>query len=407
VFALAVLARMLFLAATGAAGRVLNDDGYSYNRIAQSLLAGAGFAFGPADPTALRSFGYPPLLAGVYGIAGPTVVAVQWLQAVASGGVAVVTFALARRLFDGRVALLAGAGVALHPVLLYLAGLIAPDALALLAEMALLWFALGITCGQSRRWGPAVGYVLSGAAAILLRPELVLVVALAPAAYLVYVRKLSTPARTMAAAAAIAVLVACAPPTLRNAAEFQAFIPFPTIGGVTFWGANNAVVDGGWVMPSSANWPDPDPPASMRGWPGLTEQQSQARFYQASVAWMTAHPEDALSLIPRKLARSWTLSYADERKAAALPPGIELANILFGALAAAGAVVVVRRYRSAVWLLFTPVVAWLVKTVVFYGSARQTALVLPILVIFTAVAVMAAADRATAKTIRSPASECR
>lgn len=39
------------------------------------------------------------------------------------------------------------------------------------------------------------------------------------------------------------------------------------------------------------------------------------------------------------------------------------------------------------WLLLVPVAAWIVKTVVFYGSARQSALVLPALCAFVGLAL--------------------
>ena len=401
-FALAFAVRILLLLAAGWSGRVLNNDGTSYGRIAQSLLAGQGFAFAAGDPTAFRPFGYPLLLAAVFTLAGPSVLAVQVAQAAASGLAAVITFSLARRLIDGR-----GRAAGRHR-----RGAAPGAALHLRPSGARSRCAVG-------RDGPAVvcpGDRLDAAAALGLRSR----------------RQPVRRGRNSAPAGAAAAGRAAAPGLFaghaashaarpvadrvhgprryvggasrghaRNAARFDAFIPFPTIGGVTFWGANNAVVDGGWVLPSPDNWPDADPPASMRGWPGLTEQQSQARFYQASLAWIREHPGDAAALIPRKLARSWTLSYADESKPAPLPPVVGLANALFGILSVGGIVVVALRYRAALWLLLTPVAAWLVKTVVFYGSARQTVLVLPVLIIFAAAAVIALVDLA-ARQITTP-----
>lgn len=66
-----------------------------------------------------------------------------------------------------------------------------------------------------------------------------------------------------------------------------------------------------------------------------------------------------------------------------------------------------RRQRAALWLLLTPVAAWLVKTVVFYGSARQTALALPVLIIFAAAAVVALVDPAARQIARPAASGAR
>ena len=89
--------------------------------------------------------------------------------------------------------------------------------------------------------------------------------------------------------------------------------------------------------------------------------------------------------MPQKLVRSWMLSFADETKASLVPPFVQVLNWLFGLLIVAGMGIVLLRFRPAAWLLFTPVVAWIIKTIVFYGSARQTALVLPVLMIFAGV----------------------
>jgi hypothetical protein len=272
-------------------------------------------------------------------------------------------------------------------VLLFLTALIAPESVALLAQMVLLWFAYRIGCEDSGRLLDVVGYGLTGALAILVRPELLAVVWLLPVGLILYSRSLSFSAQRLVAASLLATILAIVPPTARNAAVFRTFIPMPTIGGVTFWGANNAASGGGWVLPSTDTWPDDDPPVSMRGWPGLTEQQSQARFYRASFSWFAQQPGEALALIPRKLVRSWTLSYADVAKSSSVPPVAQLANWGFGLCILTGLIVAWRDHRQTLWLLLAPVFAWLAKTVVFYGSTRQTALALPVLIVFAGLAL--------------------
>jgi hypothetical protein len=393
-FVIALVARLLFLALSGFYGQVINSDAQDYGQIAVNLLAGHGFAFGPAEPTSFRPFGYPPFLAVVYALVGGSAAGVHWTQAVLGSLAVVPTYALARHLVSRAVAVLAGLGVALHPVLLYLTALIAPETVALLAQMGLLWFAFGIGCQRSIRLIAILGFALSAAIAALMRPELLLVVWLLPLGFMVTYRSFSGAARRLVAAALLATALAIVPPVARNAVVFRAFIPMPTIGGVTFWGANNAAVSGGWVMPTPDTWPDDDPPLSMRGWAGLTEKESQAKFYAASRQWIRDHPGSALGLIPRKLLRSWTLSFADEAKASRVPANLQLANWAFGLCILAGLIVACRKHRQAVWLLLAPIVAWLVKTVVFYGSARQTALALTALIIFAAVALAAVVEAA-------------
>jgi 4-amino-4-deoxy-L-arabinose transferase-like glycosyltransferase len=387
----ALFARLLFLVVSGSYGRVINHDATEYLDIAESLLAGFGFAFGPGQPTAFRPFGYPFLIAAVFGIVGARVAPFQSMQAALGALLVVPTYAIARRLAGHRVALLAGLGVALHPVLLYLPAVIAPETAAMLLQLLALWSALLILERKDRRWQALVGYILCSAAAALMRPEFLLVSGLVAVGLLVWLGAGSRRLQVLLSATILAVLLTIGPPTLRNWRTFDAFIPFPTVGGVTFWGGNNALAGGGWILPTAQNWPTEDAPSSMRGWPKLTEQQSQARFYRSAYQWMEAHPSDLLGLIPRKLIRSWTLSFSDEGRSPSLPWIVEVANWLFGAVVLAGMILARHRYRPAWWLLFAPVIAWVVKTVLFYGSARQTAPILPVLCIFAAVTLETAA----------------
>jgi hypothetical protein len=389
-FVAALLARLLFLVVSGSYGRVINNDAYDYNQIASSLLAGHGFAFGPGQPTAFRPFGYPFLLSALYGTAGFHVIAVHWFQAILGSLLVVPTYLIAERLAGARVAVLAGLGVACHPILIYLAALIAPETVALLLQMSGLWFALEMMERRPCRWRDALGFTATSAAAALLRPELLLVSCLVAAGFVIHVGFTSKAVRTLAGAALVATALVVLPPVFRNWLVFDAFIPFPTVGGVTFWGGNNALARGGWVLPSDQTWPDDDPPASMRGWQNLTEQESQARFYQASLRWMEKHPGDVLTLVLRKLARSWTISYADEGRPRAVPVGVELAHWMFGLLALTGMIIALRGRRPIWWLLFAAILAWLIKTVLFYGSARQTAPILPVSCVFASVTVDAA-----------------
>lgn len=393
VFFLAIAARLLFLNYFRAAGQILNSDANDYNHIAHNLLNGYGFALEPGSPTAFRPFGYPWFLASIYAVFGYSTVAVQGVQILLGSLIVVPTYQLGRALFNPLTAGVASVGVALHPVLWYLTALVAPETVALLASMLFLWLAYYLTRQARPSLWHGLACAFTGAIAILMRPETVLLVLLLPFAYAAQFRQEKARLLTLISALFLALLLAILPPTLRNFRQFHTFIPMPTIGGVTFWGANNASVNGGWVMPTTATWTDGPPPASMRGWPGLTEPASQDRFYDASFAWIIQHPSDAVRLIPKKLARSWQLSFADETRANTLPPSVDLANKLFGLAALLGVLVIFFRQRRASWLLAAPIIAWLLKTMIFYGSARQTSLIVPIACLSTSVLIAALVQR--------------
>jgi 4-amino-4-deoxy-L-arabinose transferase-like glycosyltransferase len=388
VFAVGV--RLLALHLTGFYGQVINNDGYSYNQIAGSLLHGQGFAWGPGQPTAFRLFGYPWLLAAVYRVFGRSTAMLHVVQALLGGLIVVPVYLLARRLGGAAVAVVASLAVALHPVLIFLTALTAPDAAAVLCEMMLIWLAARCADGKAGL-GTAAILVLLGAVAILLRPELLMVVWLLPAGFLVVTGPRPPEVRTLAIVALLATLLAAGPAALRNWHALRILAPFPTIGGVTFLGGNNAEATGGWVAPAGATWADDEPPPlGMQGWPGLSEEESQARFYAASWHWIRSDPGAAAALVPLKLARAWTLSYSDESRDGSLPPAATWLNLGFGLLALAGMAIALRRRdrRLVAALLFIPVVAVIAKTVLFYGSARQTGIALPVLCVFAAEAVV-------------------
>lgn len=379
IFLIALITRFAFLDYFRAAGQILNNDASDYNRIAFNLLGGHGFALEPGVPTAFRPFGYPWFLAFIYAIFPNSVIAVQCVQILLGSLVVIPTYQLGRTLFNPVTAVVASLGVALHPVLWYLTALIAPETIALLASMELLWLAYQLTEKNHRSVWLWLGCALTGAIAILMRPETLLLVLFLLFAYAWQFRGHAPRLLPLSTALFLAFLLAIMPPTLHNFTRFHDFIPMPTVGGVTFWGANNASVNGGWVMPTAATWTEGPAPASMRGWEELTEQASQDRFYDASFTWISQHPMDALRLIPKKLLRSWQLSFADETKTSTLPSVVGLFNTGFGLTVLLGLLVVAFKQRAASWLLAAPMAAWLIKTLAFYGSARQTALVLPIM----------------------------
>lgn len=383
---LSLFVRIGFFWITGTYGQLTNNDGVSYNQIAASIIAGNGFAWGPGEPTAFRPFGYPWFLAIIYSATNDSQAMLQWVQAFLGGVVVVLTYALARSLGGPVVAFCASLGVTLHPVLVYLAGLTAPEAPALLCQMIALWCAWIICRSSSSKWSAIAGFVISATLGIWFRPELILAVWLFPLAAWSNCQDYRTQNATLLRIALFVTILAVFPPVVRNAIVFGEFIPFPTVGGATFWGANNARATGGWLMPTPENWPDADPPSlGMLGWPGLTESESQTRFYRASLDWMRNNPHAVLRLLPRKLIRSWTLTFADEARVRKIPILVEGLNIAFGLLVLLGVAIAWRKGdRLLVKLLLVPVIAWLIKTMIFYGSARQTALALPVLIAFAA-----------------------
>lgn len=388
---LACAARMAFLSLTGYYGNVINGDAYEYNTITSSLMSGYGYAFDLGEPTAFRPFGYPFFLGGVYTILGQSTIAVHWVQTLVGGLLVLPTYGLTRHLGDHRIAILASVGVALHPILVYLTAILAPETLTVFLQMCLLYFAFRLVECEHLSFSDLAGFTITGVGAVLMRSELMLLIWLLPIMY-AFTTRLVLPMhyriRTIFVVTLVTTGLAIVPTTIRNWVVLDAPTPFPTIGGVTFWGANNGASDGGWILPSPEVWPDDSPPSSMRGWSGLSEVESQHRFYQTSFVWMREHPMEIPPLLVRKLERSWMLSYADQDRQVEFPPPVSILNLCFGGCAILGLLLLLHRRSSILWLFLATVFSWIAKTLVFYGSARQSATVFPIACILAAVTLV-------------------
>lgn len=391
-FVLTIGERWLIWHQMGWWGKLLNDDGYDYLQIAGNLLEGWGFAFAPNQPTAFRPYGYPWLLAGISTLFGSSIAAVQGVQLLLIG-VSVVWFYLwTKPLLGTAPALLSALMISFHPVWLYLPALLVPETAALCTTTALLYFAWQLV--ETRPPLSAVGVVIAAALSVWLRPELLLLIGLLPVSYIIYKRQWNVPAQNLLIASLIAILIATLPLAIRNQRVLGTPTPTSTSGGITFWGGNNAHATGGWVYPSPDHWIQPPPPPNdIRGWANLTEIESQNRFYQAAWDWIVTHPQEALALLPAKLARSWSLSYGDIDKPSPLPVYVAWVHTLLGLLASAGILLLFRHQSPLLWILLPPILAWLTKTLLFYGSARQTAPVLPIVFLFASLPLTLAAGR--------------
>jgi 4-amino-4-deoxy-L-arabinose transferase-like glycosyltransferase len=113
VFATAVVVTLIFQATLPDAWRANENSDYTdfYEPVAQSVLAGQGFQRGAGVPATAYPPGYPVMLAGVFWLSGvlglPSDSTLSAVAAVGMGISALLLYALARRLWRPRAALLA------------------------------------------------------------------------------------------------------------------------------------------------------------------------------------------------------------------------------------------------------------------------------------------------------------
>jgi hypothetical protein len=363
---------------------------------------------------------------------------------------ALVTYQVARLAFSQvRLALAAALFMALHPVLVYLTGLIYPETLAVLLIALALWLLMLLAAEPSPRAGLLLAFGGLLAAVVLLRPGLLIFAVLAIGWLGITRRTRARSDATLKIAAAVTLsgstgqsaprhaaseesrsrnrdsslsrlcsgswrseplrttfLWAVAPRaawasvlltllglvllvlpwTARNYWVFGQFIPIATEGGVTFWGGNHPLGHGGHVEPSAATWLGLDPPQSLYGWPGLTEKESEGRFYRAALDWIAREPDQFLRLLPQKLARAWMLVFGNEARPVDLPRWISAAYLLYPLSALVGLLLSLSHWKRLA-PLYCLLIAHTLTTLLFYGSTRQTALAAPAALVLSAFAV--------------------
>jgi 4-amino-4-deoxy-L-arabinose transferase-like glycosyltransferase len=354
----------------------LHGDAGSYDRIARSLMGGAGFAEIPGRPTAFWPPLYPMFLAGLYSLFGYNPLVPRLVQAVLGVVTVGATFEVARLLFDRRVAIFAGLGIALYPHLIYFSTWLIAEAMymALLAITVLVAVKLQVR----QRWRDVVLLGVLLGLGILAKPAtLMLVPLLALWVLLAFSTQPLTVRLGYFAIILLVLAVVVAPWTLRNHLVFDDFVLVSTNGGYTFYGANNGDAFGGHY--------EGFPPRL----PGLSEPEAEAEYYRLAIEWITRHPGDFLRLVGHKLARLFSpLSVASFEEDYPLPLAgvVEGVYSVFLGLAGVGLLRTLPRWRE-VFLLHMLILRVLVGTILFYGDARYTLPMVPALVILAAVAL--------------------
>lgn len=370
-------------------------DGFGYNWLAEGLLAGRGYVNYWGEPTAFRPPVYPLFLAGVYAITGHSLAAVRLLQALLDSVTVLLVYGTARQLFGGRVALLAGLGTALYPLLIYETGLIIPETLSYTLQFAAIVLLLQMRTGGQRAL-PLLNGLLIGLT-VLARPTAALW-ALLILLWIIWPGLLRRRWEKLALTAA-GLAVVFAPWVLRNALALGAFVPISSNGAVNIWCGNNPLADGGSVQPTQKTWNGADyPTRGLYGWEGLSEVESNQRFADQGLTWMRENPAAFARLIPRKLFRLWSpVSYSVQfgRQASgtlvslALPP-----YLAFLALAFAGIYHQRRAWRQTFPLLAI-IISINLMVIPYYGATRYGIPMVMALIIFAAAALDRTARAAT------------
>lgn len=264
-----------------AADELREDERYRYAMIADHLRRGEGFAI-EGNPTAQAMPLWPAALAAL-----PAGMKPQLVSALLSSAALAAFAAVARRLAEPRVALIALGLLAVDLDQATLAGTILTEPLF---TLLLMLFALAWTGGRTLGAAAAIGL------AALVRPEAFLV----PLAVALFTREWKRPLLLLAGVA-----LCVAPWAIRNASVFGAFVPFTTTGGIT--------------LDSGMNETEAALPFRKRGQARgkryrhalvmareRTEVVDDRELGRQAIQYALAHPVDALGITASKAAQLWT-----------------------------------------------------------------------------------------------------
>lgn len=236
----ALLLRIVVVAADS--GYRPTDDAFEYDHYAQSIAAGEGYGrsgyLRQGGPTAIRGPGYPYLLGAVYAVSGDSKDAARVVNALLGALTVLLVYLIAKRIWGRRTGLLAAGFAAVFPPLVLMSRELVSESLFLpLALGAVLCVLEFRRSGRNWRWALAAG-ALCGLATLTRNTGFVLAIPIAFGLWGGRERSL----RSSLAAPAIALvsaLVVITPWLLRDAAEFERFVPITTSGGIAISGTYN------------------------------------------------------------------------------------------------------------------------------------------------------------------------
>ena len=357
-------------------------DSESYWCLGEAIADGEPYEYLPAKARIFRAPGYPFLLAALFRLCGPSVLAARAASA-ACGALAVGgLYWLGQRLFNRSTARLAAACAALYPGRVLLGALILSE--APFSAVMLLQFVCWFEAWRSRSRRRAVGfYLATGAAAglaTLVRPSWFLFTPIALAAGVVVARPhrkhlMATP--IVLAAFALVML----PWWIRNARLTGRFVPTTlTVGASLYDGLNQQATGASNMDPVTARWAElrRELAPQTTTTPAALERKVDQALRHEAIDWARQHPGSASRLAGIKLVRMWNL-WPNDAQFRSWPLRLAVA-LTYGPLLLAG-LVGSWRFRHLGWpivLCLLPAIYFSVLHMVFVSSIRyrQPALLL-------------------------------
>ena len=287
-------------------------DSKTYWQLGQTLAAGEPYQLG-ANEQITRAPGYPLLLAGLFRLTSVevNVIGARLLGALIGALAVLPVVWLAGRLFDRRVALVAGLMVAVYPEAIFASILVLSD--GTFATVMLLQMALWIAAWQASSSKQSILLaILSGAVAgvaILIRPSWLLFVPFAVTCVVVVSKERRRHA-VHGLAMMLAICVVMLPWWVRNASITGRFVPTTLQVGASLYDGLNPHATGASEMTHQQalvahvrqEFRD-----DRQGHRDSLEFTTNRRLRDASLSWAGENPGRVVQLAVTKIIRTWNV----------------------------------------------------------------------------------------------------
>jgi 4-amino-4-deoxy-L-arabinose transferase-like glycosyltransferase len=382
-------------------------DPFIYLNTARGIAEGDGYhVLFSKLPTAFHPIGYPGWLAGVVWIAKSvglvrheSLVITLGQAAIGTASVALV-YAITRRLFDARVAIIAAALTACFPNLVFYTGLLYSETLYVFGILLAVWIVV------RANWSPVpsvpviVLFGLVVGLATLVRPFTLPLPIFLGVALLRAGASWADAGKVVAIALGVAILV-LVPWTIRNARAMHAFVPVSTNLGDTLCLDNSPGAFGGFRNP---------PPECSPEFPGASGEAKRNSFnLRVARHWALHHPAQELGLLPRRFWYGYRndhdgLDDVASSRGGIVPAGVGtplrvVSDLYYWVVALLALFAIPKLWRDARRLFVLIVAASLAIVPLFlYGLIRFHVPLLPFLAIGAAVTLESTFSRRTGGT---------
>ena len=356
--AAALLVRLLIVALIPPV--IVWPDGREYDAVARSLVE-----HGTYGTQTLRPPGYPTLMAGVYAIFGPNLIALRVVEAVL-GTVAVgVVGAVGVSVFGPAAGLLAAGLMTVHPILAFLPSTqYSENTLVLVLSLGFAAVFAAWRAGGLWRW--AIAGALFGLAA-LIRPNTVVLLPGLALGLLPALRRARRGWIAPALVAAAALMLTVVPWIAHSHRLHGRWFFIATGGGRQFWIGNHARASADTRAPELWNAAELD---SLRGFPTGIEQERW--FYREGMRSVRADPARAARLYVARLGNLFALWPETHSRTAYVGVWSRWAQGTASVVIFAGVLLALTRRRSepAVWILIGAVVSFALVNAAFFTVLR-------------------------------------